>query len=1149
MNLDNLEIANKVTNFINKDNSVEPLHWVLPNRKEFGNWINETFLKYRADGKMHPISNKFTPFKYQKLLRDYMQNNSPYRGILLYHGLGSGKCLKINTPLIMSDGSVKMVQDINVGDLLMGDDSTPRTVTSLARGIDKMYDIISDNGDKYTANQEHILCLKAFGYPKKSIKSKIIIEWIENNIFLSKIFIDMEEADIFLRNIQNNTNTNKNIIEIPIKDYLKLSTKTKKCLKGYRVAVDFTEKKLDIEPYLFGYSIGSNDGFIPLNYKCNSEENRLKLLAGIIDSQDFSACSLNYYKKYLLKSPYSYFFEINEPRIITNDIIYLARSLGFLIKKIKMGKHNLIYFDNPLQKNIPLKKGLKDYICTERIVKLSSSDLLTNNIKVEYVNEDDYYGFTLDGNCRFLLGDFTVTHNTCSAIEISENLKTERNIVVMLPASLRTNFIVDGLMFCGASKYKNNPEAYKEKYSFISYNANNTTSQIKKIGSLDNKVIIIEEVHNLISKMVNGILGVSKQGLEIYNFLMNAQNAKIIALSGTPIINDSFEAAVIFNILRGYIEITYFRIVKVPNIYGEEWQLGSLEEDLMSNNLIDYLEINKINKSIEFHIKINSYSDKYREVLHFIEQTCSNIGLIVKFLEVKKISLFPIEDDGEIFRNYFVKEDNEKGDTLKNENIFKRRILGLVSYYKSINENYPKVIHNDYYRVEMSNYQFQIYEILRAKERLTEKGSSSKKKKSKAVKSTFRVFSRQSSNFVFPEEIHRPYPDPTFIVSTLKTENNKNDKISHLNKLLELEEKANNEGKLSIEYKNRIDVALQKLTDNGILYFTPGPDGLDKLSPKMKVMLENIQKSRGLVFVYSNFRSLEGIEIFSRVLNFNGYSKYGTNDDKEKYAIYSGSEDEKEKKELLKVFTSNENKHGKYIKIILTTSSGAEGLDLKNIRQIHIMEPYWNQMRIEQVIGRGVRRNSHISLPANERNVEIFRYFTIYPKKNNILAKDKLTTDEHIENLSLKKQKIINELLQILKECSFDCLLNAPDIKGEYDCFNFGKDARGFSYYPNISKDIIESYVVQNKKIVKKTLAKAIWFDGKIYLHEIKNKKNIFYLYNDLTKTSVTIDPKKSKIFFVDRELHEVFDVKSTESGNPIKVGFIDSDSKLKKKK
>ena len=99
----------------------------------------------------------------------------------------------------------------------------------------------------------------------------------------------------------------------------------------------------------------------------------------------------------------------------------------------------------------------------------------------------------------------------------AQNLKKERNIVVMLPASLRSNFIYKGLLFCGDPSYKNDKAKITQKYSFISYNASNTLAQLKRLGSLDNKVIIIEEVHNLISKIISGINGTSKQGLEIYN--------------------------------------------------------------------------------------------------------------------------------------------------------------------------------------------------------------------------------------------------------------------------------------------------------------------------------------------------------------------------------------------------------------------------------------------------------------------------------------------------------------------------------------------------------------------------------------------------------------------------------------------------------
>lgn len=747
---------------------------------------------------------------------------------------------------------------------------------------------------------------------------------------------------------------------------------------------------------------------------------------------------------------------------------------------------------------------------------------------------------------------------TLTAVEIAENLKTERNIVVMLPASLRNNFITEGILKIGNPEYNADPNAYKEKYTFISYNANNTIAQIRKLGSLDNKVIIIDEVHNLISKIMSGIMGHSKQGLELYYFLMNAQNAKIVALSGTPLINDPFEAAVLFNILRGYIEITYFRILKVPGIYGEEWRLGGLENELLLNPLIDYLEINKINKSIEFHIKVDSYSDQFRGVMEFIEETCKNKGVVVKFLKIDRMELFPIENEGETFKSFFVKEDLEKGDQLKNEEVFKRRILGLISYYTTKNGNYPTVKETNYYRIDMSPYQTQIYEILRAKERLSERGS--KKGKKQDIKSTFRVFSRQACNFVFPETINRPYPDPTFVVSLKSKGNNKNNKAVNLGKILALEEEANENGKVSVEYKNRIDTAIQELVDNGELYFRPGEEGLDKLSPKMKLILENIEKSPGLVFVYSNFRTLEGIELFSKVLDFNGFVKYGSADNRlrlnnkannkldnrlKKYAIYSGSEDEKVKKDLLSVFTSNENKHGSIIKILLATSAGAEGLDLKNIRQIHIMEPYWNQTRIEQVIGRGVRRNSHIALPEKERNIEIFRYFSVFSRNNTLLTKDKVSTDEYIEALSLKKQNIINELKLILKECAFDCVLNAPDIKGDYKCFSFGKDARGISYYPSILKDIVATHTVQNKKTVKKTLTKAIYFNKNVYMYDAKKK--IFYLYHDSPKNPQEVDTTKIHIIFIDQDTNDVYDKKSVDAGNPIKIGVVTKDSKLKK--
>ena len=65
---------------------------------------------------------------------------------------------------------------------------------------------------------------------------------------------------------------------------------------------------------------------------------------------------------------------------------------------------------------------------------------------------------------------------------------------------------------------------------------------------------------------------------------------------------------------------------------------------------------------------------------------------------------------------------------------------------------------------------------------------------------------------------------------------------------------------------------------------------------------------------------------------------------------------------------------GNLIKLIMISPSGAEGINLSNCRQVHIMEPFWNEVRIEQVIGRAIRQCEHKDLPMKERTVDVFRY-------------------------------------------------------------------------------------------------------------------------------------------------------------------------------
>ena len=85
---------------------------------------------------------------------------SKYRRVLFQLPTGSGKCMSANTPILMFDGSVKMVQDVSVGDLLMGPDSEYRRVESTCRGREMMYRITPNKGDAFECNESHILALQ-----------------------------------------------------------------------------------------------------------------------------------------------------------------------------------------------------------------------------------------------------------------------------------------------------------------------------------------------------------------------------------------------------------------------------------------------------------------------------------------------------------------------------------------------------------------------------------------------------------------------------------------------------------------------------------------------------------------------------------------------------------------------------------------------------------------------------------------------------------------------------------------------------------------------------------------------------------------------------------------------------------------------------
>jgi hypothetical protein len=1331
----------------------------MNNREIFINFINSLFEPYKKEfessrknitcdtiGNEKDDGSGFSLLTHQKIVRDYLNLFTPYRGLLLYHGLGSGKCHKKGTPIIMSNGEIKLIENIQVGDLLMGDDSTPRTVTSLARGRDKMYDIIPVKGEKYTVNQEHILCLRASGFPKLSLNNhksntNFNVQWLENNEFCSKTFTfnssDIENkekmrenATLFFEEIQNNPRTNDNVYEISVKDYLNLSNKKKGFLKGYKMAVEFPVKELPIDPYMIGYWLGDgtsrgaaltsqdstvlyyfvknlpkynlslnystgytyrisgngkyyNNNFlntlkdlnlisnkhIPIIYKCNSRENRLKLLAGLIDSDG-----------YLSNNGGFEFTQKNET--LMDDVIYLARSLGFSCYKSSKnttwtyngvknyGKAWRIHINGKGIETIPTLIPRKQSLPRQQI-----KDALVTGISVKYVGEDDYYGFTLDGNCRYIMGDFTVTHNTCTSIAIAEGMKDTKKIIVMLPASLRTNYI-EQLKQCGDSLYKknqywefistdNHPEAlttlsailnlsqdyiqkhkgawfinikkpsnYEEltaiekkslddqlnemirnKYTFINYNGlrskrlEELTAGFTK-NLFDNSVIIIDEAHNLISRIVNKIkkekvIPENERGekeysprflsTKLYEYLMSAKNARVVLLTGTPIINYPNEFGILFNILRGYIK-TWNIPLNVKT--SKKIDRNTLQEMLLGEKSLDYLDYspsskiltitrnpygfkNKIKESSGYKGVSNvkrddngenvfdsdfiSDDDFERKIINILKR--NDIDVISDGIKIRNQKALP--DDFDLFENQYIDSVTKK---IKNIDSLKRRILGLSSYFRSAEESllptFNKTLGVDYHviRIPMSDFQFKIYESARREERKLEKSSKKPQKLDDLYKdstSTYRIFSRLYCNFVMDD---RPLP-----MSKKKPVDDKN-KLDEVNDIGEIEkikdsditnllkearkEEINvdvndeNEGEEEgdqildkiggLSYKERIDATIKHIKDYSNDYLTV--EALAKYSPKFLHILDNIKDPEyiGLHLVYSQFRTLEGIGLFSLVLEKNGFARFKikknssdiweidipeADQGKPTFALYTGTETTEEKEIIRRIYNgewdyiptnlaselkkiAHNNNMGEIIKVLMITSSGSEGINLRNTRYVHIMEPYWHPVRTEQVIGRARRICSHKNLPRALQTVEVFIYLMTFSAeqlksddaielKRKDLSKGEpkvpVTSDQLLYEISEIKANLSLQLTDAIKESAFDCY-----IYSNGKCMNFGDPTNTkFSYVPDYANQQSDVTVRANKQKIE-------WEGKPITLNGIK------YVYRRMSRTLLNIYDRNS---------------------------------------
>jgi len=691
----------------------------------------------------------------------------------------------------------------------------------------------------------------------------------------------------------------------------------------------------------------------------------------------------------------------------------------------------------------------------------------------------------------------------------------------------------------------------KNRYNFISYNGltQKNTTQYKNNG-FDDSFIVIDEIHNFISRVVNG----SRLARSLYNSIMYAKNCKIVLLSGTPIINNPYEIASLINLIRGPLIEYELRLLK----NSIEKSKDELIEILKTNNLykyIDEISYNHIEKKIKFnflpkdYVRDNDYikkqlwkkddSELVKNIINTLNQIKSmKIG--IKTGNIENLAL-PVDDVN--FNKLFIDDTDAENLIVKNEDLFQRRILGTLSYYKtSGTELFPTVLPNVIQYLDMTSHQISLYTDVRDKERALDNiNKKSKYRKSGILAdkvSVYRAFSRMVCNFAFPENINREFPQD--IRNMMKKQIDIDDDEIRENDTKELLKKSRS------VYENNLDKAITEIEKGDYLSI----ENLRNLySPKYAKMIEDIETCPGTALIYSQFRTVEGLGIFSKCLNkrdyvqitlkktddgyvFDDLAIFDKKYDNKRYVIFDN--DRVKTNILMNLFNGSfdllpdnilnslpnrDQLYGKLVKIMMITQSGAEGISLKNVRRVLIMEYFWNSVRINQVIGRAVRTCSHETLPKEDRNVQIFTYIIRFTKKQ--LNKDftlrtldnGITTDEHILQIANKKENIINKFLDMLKAASFDCIINSVQNKPKdngYKCYNWAINANPLelSYTPNLNDDKqIQKH--QKTQVLRKNTGQVVIKNDKKYVQLNGNLYDYFSYKNAGILLSIDELPNK----------------------------------------
>lgn len=380
-----------------------------------------------------------------------------YRRVLIVAPTG---CHARGTSILMHDGTARPVEDVRVGDWLMGPDSTPREVLQLCRGRDQMFRIVPTKGDPFIVNGDHVLSLVRTNDGSRHAGSIVDVSvreylgWNSTMKHVHKLFRvavdfpvrdDTPVLDPYFLGLFLGDGTTRGTIGISKPDVeVRQEVERVAASMGMHVRADgagtssvtwrMTNGRRGLANPLRRAlrSLGleesrSGDKFIPHRYKVGSRRERLDLLAGLFDSDGHIANGGCDY--------------ISQSKRLADDLAFVARSVG------------LAAYVHPCEKRDQHGGGGTYYrayvsgdlsVVPTRIARKVASarqqtkSVLRTGFTVEPLDDDDFFGFAVTGDRRYVMGDFTVTHNsgkTVVAAEIIRRLRERRNRALFLAAA------------------------------------------------------------------------------------------------------------------------------------------------------------------------------------------------------------------------------------------------------------------------------------------------------------------------------------------------------------------------------------------------------------------------------------------------------------------------------------------------------------------------------------------------------------------------------------------------------------------------------------------------------------------------------------------------------------------------------------------